>query len=66
MTAQELHNAKNKDLFASLAAMRRAAALARKQALQTDTAIIILQNEKILRLHGEDICKTEKKDEIKH
>ena len=46
MTAQELHNAKNKDLFASLAAMRRAAALARKQALQTDTAIIILQNVK--------------------
>jgi hypothetical protein len=61
MTAQELHNAKNKDLFTSLAAMKRAAILARKRALQTDTAIVILKDEKILRLSGEEIYKAEEK-----
>jgi hypothetical protein len=36
-------------LIASVAAMKRAAALARKVAVQTDTAIIVCQHEKIIR-----------------
>lgn len=55
MTQHELHNAKDKDLIASLEAIKRAAALARKQAIQTDTAIVVLKDQKIIRLTAEEI-----------
>lgn len=48
MTQQELFNAKNQDLIASVEAMKRAAHLARKVAVQTGTAIVIFENEKIV------------------
>ncbi|MEK6747742.1 MAG: hypothetical protein AABY83_00870 [Pseudomonadota bacterium] len=57
MTQQELNTAKDKDLIASVAAMKRAAALARKQAIQTDTAIVVVKEKKIVRLTAEDIRK---------
>lgn len=57
MTQQELNRAKDQDLVASLAAMKRAAALARKQAMQTDTAIVVLKDQKIVRLTADDIRK---------
>jgi len=57
MTTQELQNAKDKDIIASLDAMKRAASLARKQAMQTDTAIVVLKDHKIMRLTAEDIRK---------
>lgn len=60
MTPQELNTAKNQDLIASLAAMKRAAALARQQAIQTDTAIVILKDQKIVRLTAEDIRKEDR------
>lgn len=59
MTPHELHKAKNQDLVASLQAMQRAAALARKQAIQTDTAIVVLKDQEIVRLTAEEIRKEE-------
>jgi len=55
MTQHELHNAKDKNLVASLEAIKRAAQLARKEAIQTDTAIVVLKDQKIVRLTAEDI-----------
>ncbi len=55
MTPHELHKAKDKDIIASLEAIKRAAASARKQAIQTDTAIVVLKDEKITRLTAEEI-----------
>ena len=55
MMQHELHHAKDKDLIASLEAIKRAAALARKQAIQTDTAIVVLKDQKIIRLTAEEI-----------
>lgn len=57
MTRHELVKAKDKDLVSSLAAMRRAAAMARKTAVQTNTAIVVVQNYKIVRLTAEEIRK---------
>jgi hypothetical protein len=55
MTAQELIYAKDKDLVASLQAIKRAAGLARKQTIQTGTAIVILKDQKIVRLTAEQL-----------
>lgn len=55
MTPHELRHAKDKDLIASLEAIKRATALARKQAVQTDTAIVVLKDQKIIRLTAEEI-----------
>ncbi|MEO6422869.1 MAG: hypothetical protein ABIR84_09380 [Candidatus Nitrotoga sp.] len=55
MTQQELSKAKDKDITTSLAAMQRAAASARKQAIQTDTAIVVFRNHKIVRLTAAEI-----------
>ena len=48
MTQNELAKAKDQDLIASLAAMKRAAALARQVAMQTGTAIVVSKDEKIV------------------
>lgn len=61
MTQKELNTAKDKDLITSLAAMKRAAALARKQAVDTDTAIILQKQQKIVRLTAEEIRNEGKK-----
>lgn len=50
MTAKELAKARNPDLRGSLAAMRRAADLARQTAIQTDTGIIIVRDGKPVRI----------------
>ena len=50
MTQQDLSKARNPDLRASLAAMQRAAQLARKTAIQTNTEIVIVQNGKLVRI----------------
>jgi hypothetical protein len=55
MTAQELIYAKDKDLVAPLQAIKRAAESARKQAIQTGTAIVILKDQKIVRLTAEQL-----------
>lgn len=55
MTQQDLSKARNPDLRGSLAAMQRAAALARKTALQTDTALVIVQNGQLVRITAEQL-----------
>ena len=54
VTQQELSQAKDKDLAASLIAMRRAARMAREQAVRTDTAIVVIRNEKPVRVTAEE------------
>lgn len=55
MKQQDLFKAKNPDLRASLAAMQRAAELARRTALQTDTAIVVVQDGKLIRISAEQL-----------
>ncbi|MBL8435987.1 MAG: hypothetical protein JNL99_13750 [Zoogloea sp.] len=55
MTQQELSQAKDPDLRASLQAMQRAAELARRTAMQTDTHIVIVENEQIVRLSAQQL-----------
>lgn len=57
MTQQELAKAKNPDLRASLAAMRRAAQMARQTALQTNTAIVVVKDGKLLRISADELRK---------
>lgn len=50
MNRHDLAKAKNPDLRGSLAAMRRAAAMARKTAIQTDSEIVIVRGGKPVRI----------------
>jgi hypothetical protein len=50
MNRADLSQAKNPDLRGSMAAMRRAASLARKTAIQTDTAIVVVRDGKPVRI----------------
>ena len=50
MKPRDISEAKNPDLIGSLAAMKRAAESARQLAIQTDTAIVVYQNGKMVRL----------------
>jgi hypothetical protein len=55
MTQQELSKAKNPDLRASLAAMRRAAQEARRIAIQTNTGIILARDGKPVHISAEQL-----------
>ena len=55
MTQQELSEAKNPDLRGSLAAMRRAAEMARKTAIQTDTEIVVVKGGKPVRIPAAEL-----------
>jgi len=46
VTQADLAKAKDPDVRGSLAAMRRAAAMARKIAIQTDTGIVVVRDGK--------------------
>ena len=46
MTQADLAKAKDPDVRGSLAAMRRAATMARKTAIQTDTGIVVVRDGK--------------------
>lgn len=50
VTQEDLSKAKNPDLRASLAALRRAAAQARKTAIQTDTALVVVKDGRLVRI----------------
>jgi hypothetical protein len=60
MKPQDLSKAQNPDLRASLAAMKRAAALARQTAMQTDTAIIVARDGKPVRVSAEELRRESK------
>ena len=55
MSRADISQAKNPDLRGSMAAMRRAAALARKTAIQTDTAIVQVRDGKVVRIPAEEL-----------
>jgi hypothetical protein len=55
MTQQELSKARNPVLRASLIAMRRAAALARQKAIQTNTEIIVVRDGKPIRIPADEL-----------
>lgn len=57
MTADQLSKAKDKDLPASLIAIRRAALSARELAVRTNTAIIVLRNGKPVRVTADELRK---------
>ena len=52
---KDISEAKNPDLRASLAAMQRAAELARQTAIQTDTAIVVVRNGQRMRITAEQL-----------
>jgi hypothetical protein len=55
MKAQDLTKARSPELRASLAAMRRAAALARKTAIQTNTDLVIVEDGKLVRIPADQL-----------
>ena len=60
MTADQLSKAKDQDIPASLIAMRRAAQAARELAMQTNTAIIVAQNGKLVRITADELRRVRK------
>ena len=57
MTLDQLSQAKDKDLPASLIAIRRAARAARVAAVRTETAIVVLRDHKPLRISADELRK---------
>jgi hypothetical protein len=59
MKAQDLSKAKNPDLRGSLAAMERAAAMARKIAIQTNTSLVVVQDGKLIQIPADQLRREE-------
>lgn len=57
MNKSELSQAKDKDLPASLIALRRAARAARETAVRTDTAIILVRDGKLVHVTADELRK---------
>lgn len=55
MIPKDISLSKNKGLAGSMAAMRRAARMAREQAILTNTAIIVMKDNKIVRVTAEEL-----------
>jgi len=55
MNQRDISKAKNPDMRGSLAAIRRAAAEARKIAIQTNTAIVIVRDGKIVHVSADEL-----------
>lgn len=55
MKFQDLSKAKTPELRASLAALRRASAQARKTAIQTDTDLVIVKDGKLVRISADQL-----------
>ena len=59
MKNHDLSKAKSPELRASQAAMARAAAMARKIAIQTNTAIVVVQDGKLIRITADQLYQEE-------
>ena len=57
MSKTDLSRARNPDIRASLAGMKRAAALARQTAIQTNTEIVLVRNGKPVRVSAAELRK---------
>ncbi|MEJ5208240.1 hypothetical protein [Denitratimonas sp. CY0512] len=58
MNQQELSKARNPDLRAAFVALQRAAKLARQAAVQTNTAIVVMQEGQLIRIPADELRKT--------
>jgi hypothetical protein len=58
MKTKDISQAKDQDLRTSMAAMQRAAESARKTAIQTDTAIVVKRDGKLVRISAQELRKT--------
>ena len=50
MKTKDINEAKDPDLRASVAAMRRAAQMARETAIRTDTDLVVMKNGQLIRI----------------
>lgn len=57
MSKTDLSRARNPDIRASLAGMKRAAALARQTAIQTNTEIVLVRDGKPLKVSAAELRK---------
>lgn len=57
MNKADISQARNPDLRASLAALQRAAESARHIAMQTNTAIVLVENGKMVKVPAEQLRK---------
>jgi hypothetical protein len=55
MMEKDISEAKDQDLVASLEAIQKAAQLARKIAIQTDTAIVVMRDQKIEKISAQQL-----------
>jgi hypothetical protein len=55
LSHQDIAQASNPDLRGSLAAMKRAAALARKTAIETDTEIVVVRDGKTVLIPAKQL-----------
>ncbi|MBU2848637.1 hypothetical protein HF925_08605 [Acidithiobacillus ferriphilus] len=54
----DIANAKDPDVRASLNALRRAAQLARKTAMQTNTSIVIVRDGQVVHVSAQELRRT--------
>jgi hypothetical protein len=57
MNQKPISEARDPDLPASLIAMRRAAQMAREQAVRTGTAIIVMRDQQVVRVEADELRK---------
>jgi hypothetical protein len=57
MIAQDFSNAKSADLRASVAAMQRAAALARSIAIRTNTGVVIVRDHNPVMISAKELVE---------
>ncbi|WP_215843007.1 hypothetical protein HHS34_012875 [Acidithiobacillus montserratensis] len=60
MNDNDISNAKDPDLRASLGALRRAAQQARKTAIQTETNLVIVKDGRMQRVSADELRQQEK------
>ncbi len=59
MNANDLTNAKDPDIRAALGALRRAAQVARKTVIQTNTYLIIVKDGRLQRIGAAELVRQE-------
>jgi hypothetical protein len=59
MNANDLSKAKNPDVRAALGALRRAAQLARKTVMQTNTHLVIMKDGRLQRIAASELALQE-------
>ena len=60
MNGKDISQTTDKVLIGSMAAMRRAARMAREQAILTNTAIVVMKDNQIVRITAEELRQQDK------